>query len=127
MDGTSIARNTCGMHVPTTRLRERARELGMTDAEVARRAGLTEPRYGHYVAGTRRPDYATLLRLCQVLGTSPNDLLGFDAPPDAESARLRMEDELPVHARALSDDDLSLTIKQVKLLIEHRRKNPPKA
>lgn len=109
------------MHVLTTKLRERARELGLTDAEVARRAGLTEPRYGHYVAGTRRPDYDTLLRLCGVLGTSPNVLLGFDAPPDDDTARKRMEGELAVHARALSDDDLSLTIKQVKLLVEHRR------
>jgi Helix-turn-helix. len=115
------------MHVLTTKLRERARELGLTDAEVARRAGLTEPRYGHYVAGTRRPDYDTLLRLCRVLGTSPNVLLGFDTPSGEDSARLRMEDELVVHVQALSDDDLSLTIKQIKLLIEHRRTKPPTA
>lgn len=109
------------MQVLTTKLRERARELGLTDAEVARRAGLTEPRYGHYVAGTRRPDYDTLLRLCHVLGTSPNALLGFDPLMEQTDTRSRMEGELQVHARALSDDDLSLTIKQVKLLIEHRR------
>lgn len=109
------------MHVLTTKLRERARELGLTDAEVARRAGLTEPRYGHYVAGTRRPDYDTLLRLCHVLGTSPNALLGFDPPMEQADARSQMENELLVHARALSEDDLSLTIKQMKLLVEHRR------
>lgn len=110
------------MHVLAMKLRERARELGLTDAEVARRAGLAEPRYGHYVAGTRRPDYDTLLRLCRVLGTSPNVLLGFDdAQPGEDDPRVRMESNLLVHARALSDDDLSLTIKQVKLLAEHRR------
>ncbi|MFC5356539.1 helix-turn-helix domain-containing protein [Azospirillum himalayense] len=121
MDRNAAPRNTCGMQVLTTKLRERARELGLTDAEVARRAGLAEPRYGHYVAGTRRPDYDTLLRLCRVLGTSPNDLLGFESRPDQTDERSQMESELLVHARVLVDDDLSLAIKQVKLLIEHRR------
>jgi len=35
------------MDVFAKRLRTRARELGLSDAEVARRAGLTERRYGH--------------------------------------------------------------------------------
>ncbi|MEQ8965565.1 MAG: helix-turn-helix transcriptional regulator [Azospirillaceae bacterium] len=57
------------------RLRARARELGLSDAEVARRAGLTQRRYGHYVRNTREPDLATLVRIAGVLGTTPNRLL----------------------------------------------------
>ena len=70
------------------RLRFRAWELGLSDAEVARRAGLTATRYGHYVSDYREPDLATFGRICGVLGTTPNDLLGFEAAPDGlEAAR----------------------------------------
>src|SRR6266851_10261829 len=63
------------------RLRARARELELSDAEVARRAGLAERRYGHYVRGTRAPDFTTLLRISAVLDATPNDLLLADKVP----------------------------------------------
>lgn len=56
-------------------LRKRAEELGISNAEVARRAGLSERRYGNYVSGRREPDLATLVKIATVLATSPNDLL----------------------------------------------------
>ena len=59
------------------KLRQRARQLGLSDAEVARRAGLSERRYGNYVTGKREPAYAVLLKLCAVLDADPNSLLGF--------------------------------------------------
>lgn len=72
------------------RLKRRARELGLSDAEVARRAGLTTTRYGHYVSDYREPDLATLGRICVVLGTSPNDVLAFGAEPDGLEASRAM-------------------------------------
>lgn len=60
-----------------SRLRARAEELQLTDAEVARRLGLAQSRYAHYVSGTRSPDYQTLARICRILMTSPDYLLGF--------------------------------------------------
>jgi transcriptional regulator with XRE-family HTH domain len=63
------------------RLRERARQVHLSDAEVAHRAGLAERRYGHYVRGAREPDYATLLRICGVLDVTPNDLLMAERSP----------------------------------------------
>lgn len=74
------------------RLRARAKELKLTDAEVARRLGLAQSRYAHYVSGTRSPDYQTLARICRALLTSPDYVLGFSAdaagrPP--EEALLR--------------------------------------
>src|SRR5258708_35718051 len=63
------------MELLAKRLRERARQLNLSDAEVARRAGLVERRYGHYTRGTHEPAYATLLRICAVLDVTPNDLL----------------------------------------------------
>ena len=63
------------------KLRARAAELGLSGAEVARRAGLTATRYGHYLADYREPDLATLVRICRVLGIRPDVLLGYEPPP----------------------------------------------
>lgn len=59
------------------RLRARAKELGLTDADVARRLGLTQGRYSTYVNMTREPDFATFARMCKALQTSPDEVLGF--------------------------------------------------
>lgn len=56
-------------------LRLHARKLGLSSAEVARRAGISERRYAYYVTGDREPDLRTLLRISIVLGVTPNDLL----------------------------------------------------
>ena len=64
----------------TRNLRERAKHLELSHAEVARRCGLTERRLGHYMTGTREPDFATLLKICAVLDTSPSALLGVEGP-----------------------------------------------
>jgi transcriptional regulator with XRE-family HTH domain len=102
------------------RLRERARELHLSDAEVARRAGLAERRYGHYVRGTREPDFETLLRICVVLDVTPNALLmADDRARPAEHDRLLSR--LVATARNLEGDDLKLAVRQIEALWEHRK------
>ena len=66
------------------RIRARTRQLGMTDADVARRLDVASSRYSKWVLDQREPDYATLLRLCGVLACSPDDLLL--APGNGQSA-----------------------------------------
>ncbi len=63
------------MELFARRIRERARELGLSDAEVARRAGLSERRYSYYATGEREPSLPTLVRICGVLATTPNEVL----------------------------------------------------
>ena len=65
------------MGVYGERLRARARLLGLTDAEVARRLGLAQSRYANYVNGNREPDLATFARICRALATTPDEILGF--------------------------------------------------
>ena len=76
------------------RLRERARELGLADATVAERLGLSQQRYFNYVSDQTEPDYETLLRICRALDTTPNAVLGTEPPqtePDeAEALRARI-------------------------------------
>ncbi len=68
-------------------MRARARELGWSDAEVARRAGLGQTRYAGYVLNQHEPDYATLVRICATLGVSVGGVLGeVDGGPGGDQA-----------------------------------------
>lgn len=102
-------------------LRKRARQLGLSDAEVARRADLGERRYGHYVTGTREPNLATLLRICSVLDTTPNKLLGYEKTAPPKDKHARMSARLNAAANVLEADDLQVAVKQVEVFVEHRK------
>ena len=60
------------------RIKERARELGMTDSAVARALGIAQRRYSAYANESREPDFLTLVRICRVLQTTPDAVLGFE-------------------------------------------------
>jgi transcriptional regulator with XRE-family HTH domain len=60
------------------RLRDRARQLGLADATVAERLGLSQQRYFNYVSDQTEPDLKMLLRICQALDTTPNAVLGTE-------------------------------------------------
>lgn len=76
------------------RLRDRARELGLADALVAERLGLSQQRYHNYVSDLTEPDYETLLRICRALDTTPNAVLGTEPtraePDEVETLRARI-------------------------------------
>jgi transcriptional regulator with XRE-family HTH domain len=56
-------------------LRVRARQLGLTDAAVARMVGISARRYGFYVTGDRDPDLSTLVKIADALQAPVDDLL----------------------------------------------------
>jgi transcriptional regulator with XRE-family HTH domain len=74
------------------RMRARARELGISDSEVARRSNLGQTAYANYVSDRHEPNLPTFLRICAVLGASPNDLLGRQAgvPQEVDGLRERV-------------------------------------
>jgi transcriptional regulator with XRE-family HTH domain len=106
------------------RLRKRARLLGMSDAEVARRIGLGERRYAHYVADTREPDLATLVKICRTLDVTPNELLGVTDMREEPEERERLVSELLSVIRPLSDDGLRIAIRQSAVLMDFHRADP---
>src|SRR5271169_4014469 len=110
------------MDLLAKRLRERARQLELSDAEVARRAGLAERRYGHYVRGTREPDFATLLRICDVLDVTPDDLLVANKSPRPTPSD-RWLSRLSAAGRKLDTDDVKLAVRQVEALLAHRHRS----
>ena len=87
------------------RLRDRARELGLTDTEVARRIGMTQRRYSSYVNMTREPNYADLLRVCGALGITPDYVLGvrpIEPRDDIERRAMDALGRMPLKARELA-------------------------
>jgi|SRR5581483_3878813 len=105
-----------------SRLRQRAKELGISHAEVARRSGLGERRYGHYVSGRREPNLATLVRIARALQTTPNALLGVDARKSEASRKALLRDRLNFAASTLRESDLEAVIVQVEALANFRRR-----
>ncbi len=108
------------------RLRKRARELDLPDAEIARRVGLSTQRYGHYVAGRREPDLATLVRICRALDVTPNDVLLGPMKSVGRSRVDKLNARLNAAANVLETDDLRVAVKQVEVFVEHRTGRRPR-
>jgi transcriptional regulator with XRE-family HTH domain len=87
------------------RLKARARELGISDTEVARRLGLTQRRYSGYVNESREPNFSDLLRICAVLCVTPDHVLGvrpLEASEDAQLSALTALRSMPPDIQALA-------------------------
>jgi transcriptional regulator with XRE-family HTH domain len=104
------------MRVFAERIRVRAQELGLSDAEVARRAGLSEGRYSYYATGEREPNLATLLLICDVLAATPNDLLLPEGRPATLSDRDRLLARIKAATNNLDVADLELAACQLECL-----------
>ncbi|TGT53514.1 XRE family transcriptional regulator [Mesorhizobium sp. M00.F.Ca.ET.170.01.1.1] len=102
------------MELFATNLRRRAEQLGLSNAEVARRAGLSERRYGNYVSGRREPDLATLVKIATVLATTPNELLTQPADGANLSLERVTQDRIFAATRAMRLNDLE----RVAIMVE---------
>ena len=98
------------------RLKARAAELGLSGAEVARRAGLTATRYGHYLQDIREPDLATLVRICRVLGMRPDVLLGYDQAAPGSDALLARRTAISAYVDLLDTGSLDLALSVVQAI-----------
>ncbi|MGB3025816.1 helix-turn-helix transcriptional regulator [Paradevosia shaoguanensis] len=99
-----------------TNLRKRADALKLSNAEVARRAGLTERTYGNYVLGRTEPNLSTLLNIAKVLQSSVDELLRPNTEHVASTA-----DRLLAAAALLSADDQAIILVQTEALLSLRR------
>jgi transcriptional regulator with XRE-family HTH domain len=97
------------MELFASRLRERAAEPGIPDAEIARRSGPSEHRYSPYVSGIREPDLATLVRIAKALQTTPNHLSGV-GDRRKPSLRALLIDRLNSAAQGLGDHDMEVVV-----------------
>lgn len=99
------------------RMRARARELGISDAEVARRTGLTQQRYANYVADRHEPDLETFSRICSVLQSTTDSMLCkpvFVPPPPQLSATIAALDGEAMAVLAVVADALAARTSRVR-------------
>ena len=104
------------MDVFALRLKERARQLGISDRQAARLCGLEERRYSHYAGGRREPDLETLVRIAAALSTTPNWLLGVDAEGKKATKRSALLDRLIAAAKTMTDEELRVSTVQAEAL-----------
>ncbi|MFG1433027.1 helix-turn-helix transcriptional regulator [Xanthobacter sp. V2C-8] len=101
-------------------LRARAAALNLSHAEAARRAGLNERRYFHYVSGAREPDLATLVKIAKTLGTTPDALLGVTREPQdpiAPTERSLLIDRMVSAVNNLGDYEMAIAVQQVEVIL----------
>jgi transcriptional regulator with XRE-family HTH domain len=101
-------------------LRARGRQLELSDAAIARRLGISQSRYTNYVNGHREPDFAMLARICRVLHTTPNELLGFhiSGAPAHEAARHLQR--IAAAAQALTPESLRMAAVVMDAIVAHQ-------
>jgi len=87
--------------------------MEVSSAEIARRAGLSERSFSHYLNGSREPNLDSLVRIARALGCSPNDLLDFD---DGSSPNSILIDRLVGAAGQLSVQELEIVAIQTEAL-----------
>ena len=98
-------------------LRSRAKALNLSNSEVARRLGLSERRYSHYVTGNREPDLATLVKIAKVLMCSVDDLL---TPPTSTAPKKLIAARIESSIQVLPDEELELVAVQLEALAVRR-------
>lgn len=60
------------------RLRSCVAQTGNSEAEIARKVGISPRRFSYYLNDERQPDFELLKKLCAELSTTPDFLLGYD-------------------------------------------------
>lgn len=105
------------------RLKERAAELGLSHAEIARRAGISERRMGHYLGGRSEPDLQLLVKIAGVLGLTPDQLLGVQPRGDKKrGVAERLRNRIAVACAQLDEPQLTLALTLVEAVLEHERR-----
>ena len=89
------------------------KRLGMTQAEVAEAAGLSDRTYADIERGTANMRIETLLRICAVLHITPDEVLTEDAPMVA--AR---QEELWARMTALSPKDRETALRLLEVYLQ---------
>jgi transcriptional regulator with XRE-family HTH domain len=103
-----------------SRIRARGRQLKMSETQIAKHLGLGRACYADYVKGQGERDTARLLRLCQVLRISPNELLGYDSPAAAPPAARPYLERIAAAIPILTPKSLKMAASIVDAIAAHQ-------
>ena len=81
-----------------TRIRLKRKEMGITQAEMAERCGVSVPFIGHIERGSRAPCMESFLGICRVLHVTPDfllqDYIEFEVMENARNSKITNTDLL---------------------------------
>lgn len=90
--------------------------LGLTDSAVAARLHMSQQRYANYVRDTNEPDFGTLTRICEVLLTTPDHVLGVTAETAAPDEASVLSQRILAAVSVMDLERLRLTAGVVDVL-----------
>lgn len=104
------------MRVLADKLKQRAETLGISNAEAARRVGMEERAYAHYVADRRDPSLTTLIKIAERLGSTPNALLGVEEEYLTNDTKNKLANRFVAAANLLTEEELEICVIQAEAL-----------
>jgi len=90
-----------------SRIKQLREKLGLSQSELAHRAGVAQSTLSYLESGIKSPSIDTLLQICDALGVSISELLGKE-----------IDDRIPEHIRPLLSHIKNLTPDQAQKLAE---------
>lgn len=117
------------MQMFARKVRERAAELGLSQAEVARRCGISERRFGHYMSDRSEPNLQVLIRISEVLDTTPNVLLGIENRPASgrrQDEPTKIKGRIAAACAVMDETSLPLALSLVEAVLAHGGKRAPR-
>ena len=101
----------------TERLRKARENRGLTQADLAQRAGLEPSAVSHFEAGRRQPSFHNLRKLADALSVTTDYLIGRDLKPGASGPAV---EGLLDRVAELSEEDRELLEDVAKTLARRR-------
>ena len=90
--------------------------LGLSDRAVATRLDMSQQRYANYVRDTTEPDFQTLRRICEVLLTTPDHVLGFSGEAEMADEASVLSERIRAAVSVMDIERLRLTASVVHVL-----------
>ena len=101
------------------KLKDLLLKRGISQKELAQRAGVTEAAVSHYISGDRVPRGAILLNIANALGTTTDFLLSIsEKEDDSISSENEIENSFRLLARNANKINLEQKEKFLKLLLQ---------
>lgn len=101
------------------KLTEARTALDISQAEAARRIGISQSTYSGYETGTRRIKLSMLRRIADVYGVTVDWILGTERPDNPDHNALLLSDleyELIIKFRELSDAEQAMILRSVGIV-----------
>ena len=83
------------------KIRKKRQELGVTQSDLAKKAGIAQSTLSYIEKGKKRPQFNTMSAICRELGLSVLELLTFDEP---QASRKFFEETMTAQSITAADD-----------------------